>query len=154
VLLCSLSVSPSVAMQVFGSLADQQGAQPLSAAGVNTGSGVQPLPARQRTAASVQVQLNCSPSQVLCCRSACHSSTLLQATCLVDTNGLPCHPLSSCHVELAMPKRGIKHDIWYTWLQKVRWPAGGQQRGARQCTSIPTPAGVPLVCRAAFARPG
>jgi len=103
-------VSPGVAMQVFGSLPDQQGAQPLSAAGVNTGSGVQPLPVRQRTAASVQVQVNCSSSQVLCCRSACQSSTLFQATCLVDISWLPCHLLSSRHLEPSMPKRGINHD--------------------------------------------
>lgn len=74
-------VSPGVAMQVFVDLPDQQGAQPLSSAVLNTGSGVQPLPVRQRTAASVQVRVNCNPSETLCCRSACPSSTLLQATC-------------------------------------------------------------------------
>lgn len=63
-LLCSLSVSSGVAVQVFGRLPDQEGAQPLSAAGVNTGSGVQPLPVQHRTAASLQVQLNCSSSQI------------------------------------------------------------------------------------------
>ncbi len=102
VVLTQCLVSPDVAMQVCGRLPDQEGAQPLSAAGMTTGSGVQPLPARQRTAASLQVQLDCSYSQVLCCRSACHSSTLLQATCLVDISWLPCYPSSSCHSELSM----------------------------------------------------
>ncbi len=123
VVLTQCLVSPDVAMQVCGRLPDQEGTQPLSAAGMTTGSGVQPLPARQRTAASLQVQLNCSYSQVLSCRFACHQAWY-----------------QAC--------------IWYTWSQDIRWPAGGQRRGARQCTFLPTPAGVPLVCRAAFARPG
>ena len=47
-------------MQVFVSLpesvgSEQEALQPLSSGGVNTGSGVQPLPVRQRTAASLQV---------------------------------------------------------------------------------------------------
>ena len=47
-------------MQVFVSLPEsvgskQEALQPMSAAGVNTGSGVHPLPVQERTAASLQV---------------------------------------------------------------------------------------------------